>query len=841
MGKGEINGVHMIRPCRRRPSRRVPRVELPGIELLDRRILPAVTAVLAAGTLRVTGDDQDNVITISRDAGGTILVNHGDVPIQGGTATIANTNHLHLVGAGGNDTISLDETGGSLPGADLLGGDGNDVLKGGSGDDFFDGDAGNDTILMGAGDDTFQWNPGDGSDSVDGQGGTDTMVFNGSDAAEKFEIADEGIGLPSHRVRFTRDVGNVTMDLDGVEVIDLNPFGGADTITVDDQSATDISEVNLDLSNSAGTADGETDIVVINGSELEDLFQVSSLSGRNHIGVSGTVPSVDISGTDGVTDQLTLSGQGGDDTLDAANLAAALIGLSMNGDAGNDSIIGSQGDDLASGGPGNDVVKLGDGRDTFVWNPGDGSDTVDGQGGSDRMVFNGSDASEQFGISAIGSRVRLTRDVGGVAMDLSGVETIDVNALGGSDTITVDDITATDLSEANLNLNNSEGVGDGQPDAVVVSGTDGDDKIQLLSSRSGTRIAVLGLIPLVNIVGAEGSNDTLTVNALGGNDTVDASGLPSDLIGLTVNLGDGQGTAATTTELSTSTESAVVGQTLLLTATVNSPAGAPTGTIAFLDGAMPVGSAPINAAGQATLLVSLGVGDHALTAVFAGNDDFSTSTSAVAAETVIRACSATALRASVNPALRGQTVTFTATVTAIAPGAGTPTGTVTLFDGAAFLGTAAVGADGRATFAASFATAGGHAITTIYSGDRNFKGSSQVVALEVTASSILATTKTDLAASARVVHKGQSVTFTAMIHAKPGARKPTGTVSFLAGDRVVARVRLSAAGRASFRHRFAAKGRFVIRAVYSGDTNFAASAQSIIARVGGRGKPAIGA
>jgi hypothetical protein len=44
----------------------------------------------------------------------------------------------------------------------------------------------------------------------------------------------------------------------------------------------------------------------------------------------------------------------------------------------------------------------------------------------------------------------------------------------------------------------------------------------------------------VNITGSDGLSDELTVNALGGNDTVDTAGLPAGLIGLTVNLGDGQ-------------------------------------------------------------------------------------------------------------------------------------------------------------------------------------------------------------------------------------------------------------------------------------------------------------
>ena len=96
---------------------------------------------------------------------------------------------------------------------------------------------------------------------------------------------------------------------------------------------------------------------------------------------------------------------------------------------------------MTDGGAGNDTLLGSPGDDTFVWNPGDGSDTVDGQAGCDTLVFNGSDVAENFDISANGNRVRLTRDVGGVTMDLGGVEKIDLNALGGADTVTVNDLT----------------------------------------------------------------------------------------------------------------------------------------------------------------------------------------------------------------------------------------------------------------------------------------------------------------------------------------------------------------------------------------------------------------
>ena len=75
-------------------------------------------------------------------------------------------------------------------------------------------------------------------------------------------------------------------------------------------------------------------------------------------------------------------------------------------------LIGGDGNDTVNGGRGNDVAFLGAGNDTFVWNPGDGSDTVEGQGGTDALQFNGANVNENIDLSANGSRLRFTRDVG---------------------------------------------------------------------------------------------------------------------------------------------------------------------------------------------------------------------------------------------------------------------------------------------------------------------------------------------------------------------------------------------------------------------------------------------
>src|SRR5262249_26642725 len=250
-----------------------------------------------------------------------------------------------------------------------------------------------------------------------------------------------------------------------------------------------------------------------------------------------------------------------------------------------------------------------------------------GRAGTALLRFVGADGNENIALSANGPRVRLTSDVGGVAMDVNGVEVINVLPLGGADTITVNDLTGTGVGIVNLALGGSATTGDGQTDTVIVNGTNGNDNIIVSGLAGGIPVVnVLGLSAQVSIANSDGPGDSLVINALGGNDGVAPSGLPANLISLTVNLGDGQGTSATTT-LQTSTATAVFGQTVVLTATVNSAEGTPTGTVTFRDGARVLGTAPVNGAGQATLAVALGVGNHALTAAFPGTDDFAHSTS----------------------------------------------------------------------------------------------------------------------------------------------------------------------------------------------------------------------
>src|SRR5581483_2530398 len=158
------------------------------------------------------------------------------------------------------------------------------------------------------------------------------------------------------------------------------------------------------------------------------------------VNVFGLKAAVNIFFQEQANDRLTLNGQGGADTIDATSLEADGIQLTINGGLGNDVMFGSEGDDLVNGGDGDDVAFMGNGDDTFVWNPGDDNDTLEGQAGFDTMLFNGANISENIDISANGTRLRFFRDVASVIVDADGVERVNFNAVGGTDTITVNDL-----------------------------------------------------------------------------------------------------------------------------------------------------------------------------------------------------------------------------------------------------------------------------------------------------------------------------------------------------------------------------------------------------------------
>jgi hypothetical protein len=173
----------------------------------------------------------------------------------------------------------------------------------------------------------------------------------------------------------------------------------------------------------------------------------------------------------------------------------------------------------------------------------------------------------------------------------------------------------------------------------------------------------------------------------------------------------------------------------------------------------------------------------------------------------------TTLASSLNPSTFGQSVTFTATVTATS---GTPTGTVTFKDGTTTLGTGTL-SGGKATFTTSTLAAGSHSITGVYGGDTNFAGSSSPA---ITQTVNRATSSTSLASSLNPSTFGAAVTFTATVTSTGGT--PTGTVTFKDGTTTLGTGTLSG-GKATFTTSTLAKGSHSIVAVYSGSVNYLGS------------------
>ncbi|HEX4145463.1 MAG TPA: fibronectin type III domain-containing protein [Pirellulales bacterium] len=191
------------------------------------------------------------------------------------------------------------------------------------------------------------------------------------------------------------------------------------------------------------------------------------------------------------------------------------------------------------------------------------------------------------------------------------------------------------------------------------------------------------------------------------------------------------------------------------------------------------------------------------------------------------ATTSTALTASAGSASAGQSVTFTAVVSA-APGVtAAPTGSVEfeIDNVAAGTGTLSVvnGVD-EATFSTSSLTAGAHVITAVYQADPNFQGSTSPLVNENITSAGATDSSTTISADPDPVSAGQSVTFTALVTPGAGATAtPTGTVVFEVDGVVVGSGALSGVvglDDATSGPLTLAAGSHTVTAVYSGDSNF---------------------
>ena len=269
------------------------------------------------------------------------------------------------------------------------------------------------------------------------------------------------------------------------------------------------------------------------------------------------------------------------------------------------------------------------------------------------------------------------------------------------------------------------------------------------------------------------------------------------------------------------------GQTLLFVVSVAPAAGTgvPTGTVTVLDGTTPIGSATLAGGTAAVVTTTLDAGCHTLTAAYAGDGNFSASTSGAVVERIDPAPTSTTLTVSPTSASAGQRVTLTASVTSPA---GVPDGTVTFADGGSTLGTATL-SGGTAELVTCFARHGTQTLTAGYAGSADFTASTSApVTLQVSGGRGCGCTSTDaallpmdgviaaasraderapatldafvassatpapappelitVAAAPGTVDEGQSVTLSSVVFGDSDDPFPSGTVAFVEGTRVL--------------------------------------------------------
>ena len=199
------------------------------------------------------------------------------------------------------------------------------------------------------------------------------------------------------------------------------------------------------------------------------------------------------------------------------------------------------------------------------------------------------------------------------------------------------------------------------------------------------------------------------------------------------------------------------------------------GVVTFKRDGVVIGTGLLNTSGQATYTTTFGQlplgSGFVITAEFAGDNNLNASTGSTTQD-VISSATTTTVASTANPAVYGQPVTFSATVTPAAPGSGFPSGTVTFTLGAVTLGTAPLDANGIASYTTTLGqlpVGSGQVVTATYGGNAGFTGSVGTITETVNKD---ATTDT-ITASANPSGVEQSVTFTATIAAAaPGRRRP---------------------------------------------------------------------
>ena len=292
------------------------------------------------------------------------------------------------------------------------------------------------------------------------------------------------------------------------------------------------------------------------------------------------------------------------------------------------------------------------------------------------------------------------------------------------------------------------------------------------------------------------------------------------------------GLATTTTAVTFSPSAPVYGESVMLMATITpttTGADLPSGTVTFYNGSTALGLPATVTSGVATLDVNTlpASTTNSITAQYSGDSNYAASTSPAVTLPVSQSSSATTVTYFPTSPVVGQNVTLTATVTAVSPGAGTPTGTIQFYNGTTALGSPVTISGGVASLTTTALAAGANSITAQYSGDSNFMTSTSP-AVSVTLAPT-ATSSTTVTFSPSTPSYGTNVTLTATVTpVSPLTGAPSGTVEFFNGTTYLGTATQYVMGTDSLTATFSTTALPVsssnsITAQYSGDSTFTSS------------------
>ncbi len=343
----------------------------------------------------------------------------------------------------------------------------------------------------------------------------------------------------------------------------------------------------------------------------------------------------------------------------------------------------------------------------------------------------------------------------------------------------------------------------------------------------------------VDVSDGNGGFCTVTLDATGagscslaslsaGTLTISASYSGTLLFGASATTATHTVTAANTTTTITGQDfnPSVVGQPVTVTVSVvpvPPGVGTPTGSVTVTDGTATCTIVDISLANSCQLTFTA-AGTTNLTATYAGDSGFAGSTSAPVPHITNKANTTTTITGQdFDPSVVGQPVTVTVSVAVVAPGAGTPTGAVTITDGTATCTIPDISAGNSCTL--TFNAVGTTFLTASYAGDVNFNLSVSNSVSHTTNKADTTTTITADTPDPSAV--GQAVTVSvAVAPVSPGAGTPTGSVTITdsldAATCTIADITTSSSCQLSL----TTAGTHTLTAAYSGDSNFNLSGSS---------------